>query len=584
MNSQKLENLLNLALDSSLEEREKSMRLDVGFDTETEKWELIVKYNGDLKRLDSPVIRIEELIAGYAIVTIPQNLIKSFVELEEVEYVEMPKRLYFSIQQGKDASCIVPVTARTPYLSGRGTLVAIIDSGIDFARMDFRNRDGSSRIRYLWDQSLMPEESRGMLPPEGYQIGVEFNQEQINEALKTEGEERFRQIPSRDITGHGTAVAEIAAGNGMASGGRYAGVAPEADLIVVKLGSSRQESFPRTTELMRALDYVVKKSVELAEPIAVNLSFGNTYGSHDGTSLLERFINNISEVGRNVICVGSGNEGAAGGHTAGTVKSTVRVELAVAPYERSVNVQLWKEYADIFRITLIAPGGGRQIIEVGRPGTIRLSMEQTQLLIYIGEPAPYSVNQEIYFDFIPKQNYIDSGVWTFLLEPLEVVTGNYYFYLPSSVVLNSGTRFFTPTPEVTFTIPSTARRVITVGAYHAVYDSYADFSGRGYLLENRMEEMVANESVKPDLAAPGVGIVISDGYGGIQEVTGTSFATPFVTGAAALMMEWGIVKGNDPYLYGEKVKAYLRRGARPIRGETEYPNARVGYYDIIVSS
>lgn len=411
--------------------------------------------------------------------------------------------------------------------------------GIDFARMDFRNRDGSSRIRYLWDQSLMPEESRGMLPPEGYQIGVEFNQEQINEALRTEGEERFRQIPSRDITGHGTAVAEIAAGNGMASGGRYAGVAPEADLIIVKLGSSRQESFPRTTELMRALDYVVKKSVELAEPIAVNLSFGNTYGSHDGTSLLERFINNISEVGRNVICVGSGNEGAAGGHTAGTVKSTVRVELAVAPYERSVNVQLWKEYADIFRITLIAPGGERQIVEAGRPGTIRLSMEQTQLLIYIGEPAPYSVNQEIYFDFIPKQNYIDSGVWTFLLEPLEVVTGNYYFYLPSSVVLNSGTRFFTPTPEVTFTIPSTARRVITVGAYHAVYDSYADFSGRGYLLENRMEGMVANESVKPDLVAPGVGIVISDGYGGTQEVTGTSFATPFVTGAAALMMEWG---------------------------------------------
>lgn len=416
-----------------------------------------------------------------------------------------------------------------------------------------------------------------MRPPEGYQIGVEFNQEQINEALEAEGEGRFRKVPSRDVTGHGTAVAEIAAGNGMSSEGRYAGVAPQADLIVVKLGSPRQESFPRTTELMRALDYVVKKSVEMAKPTAINLSFGNTYGSHDGTSLLERFIDNVSEIGQNVICVGSGNEGAAGGHTAGEVKDAVRVELAVAPYERTVNVQLWKEYADIFRITLISPGGERQIVETEQGGTIRLSMEQTQLLIYIGEPAPYSVNQEIYFDFIPKQNYIDSGVWTFLLEPLKVVTGNYYFYLPSSVVLNSGTRFFAPTPEVTFTIPSTSRRVITVGAYHAVYDSYADFSGRGYLLENRMEGLVANESVKPDLAAPGVGIVISDGYGGTQEVTGTSFAAPFVTGAAALMMEWGIVKGNDPYLYGEKVKAYLRRGARPLRGEDVYPNARTGY-------
>ena len=129
MNSQKLENLLNLALDASAEEREKSLNLNTGYDEESEKWELIVKYNGDLKRLDSRVISIEELIAGYAIVTIPRNLIQSFVELEEVEYVEIPKRLYFSIQQGKEASCIPPVTVREPYLSGRGTLVAVIGSG-----------------------------------------------------------------------------------------------------------------------------------------------------------------------------------------------------------------------------------------------------------------------------------------------------------------------------------------------------------------------------------------------------------------------------------------------------------------------
>ena len=204
-------------------------------------------------------------------------------------------------------------------------------------------------------------------------------------------------------------------------------------------------------------------------------------------------------------------------------------------------------------------------------------MEQTQLLIYIGEPAPYSINQEIYFDFIPKQNYVDSGVWTFLLEPVKIVTGNYYFYLPSSTVLNRGTRFFAPTPEVTFTIPSTSGKVITVGAYNTVYDSYADFSGRGYLIESRMEGLVASQSVKPDLVAPGVDITISDGQGGRQTVTGTSFATPFVTGSSALMMEWGIVRGNDPFLYGEKVKAYLRRGARALRGEDVYPNARIGY-------
>lgn len=578
MDSQKMENLLNLALDSSAEERGKSLELNVGYDSQDNLWELIVKYNGDLSRLGSSVIRIEELIAGYAIVTIPQNLIASFVELEEIEYVEKPKRLFFALQQGKEASCITVVTVREPYLTGDGTLVAVIDSGIDIARMDFRNRDGSSRIAYLWDQSLQPDESRGLRPPEGFLTGVEFNNGQINMALEAATEEeRFQMLPSLDVTGHGTSVAAIAAGNGFSSNGRYVGVAPESDLIIVKLGISGRDSFPRTTELMRALTYVVHKAAELAKPVAINLSFGNTYGSHDGTSLLERFINNVSEIGRNVISVGSGNEGAAGGHSAGNVGETVRVELAVASYERTVNVQLWKEYADIFQVTLISPGGQRQLIDTSRAGTIRLVMEQTEVLIYVGEPSPYTVNQEIYFDFIPQQSYINSGVWTFLLEPVKIVTGNYYFYLPSSAALNSGTRFFAPTPEVTFTIPSTAEKVITVGAYNSVYDSYADFSGRGYLLENRLESRVANEAVKPDIVAPGVNIAISDGRGGTASVTGTSFAAPFVTGSAALMMEWGIVRGNDPYLYGEKVRAYMRRGARPLRGETDYPNARVGY-------
>ncbi|WP_342759078.1 S8 family peptidase [Kineothrix sedimenti] len=578
MDSQKLENLLNLALNASREEREKSLVLDVGYDPETSVWELIVKYNGDLSRLNNPIIGVEELIAGYAIITIPQSLIASLVELEEIEYVEMPKRLFFNLQQGKEASCILPVTVRDPFLTGRGTLVAIIDSGIDYERMDFRRPNGTSRILYLWDQTLQPDESRGFAPPEGFLMGVEFNNMQIDAALEQSNpEEKFRMLPSLDVTGHGTAVAAIAAGNGLSSDGRYVGVAPESELIIVKLGMARQPSFPRTTELMRALTYVVQKSVALARPMSINLSFGNTYGAHDGTSLLERFMDNVSEIGRNVICVGSGNEGAAGGHAAGVVSGETRVELAIASYERTVSVQLWKEYADIFLVTLISPGGERQIVDTRRSGTIRLTMEQTDVLIYIGEPSPYSVDQEIYFDFIPRQNYINSGVWTFLLQPVKIVTGNYYFYLPSSVILNSGTRFYSPTPEVTFTIPSTAHKVITVGAYSSIYDSYADFSGRGFLLENRLESRIASEWVKPDLVAPGVDISISDGMGGTELVTGTSFATPFVTGSASLMMEWGIVMGNDPYLYGEKVRAYLRRGARPLRGEAVYPNARVGY-------
>jgi len=378
-------------------------------------------------------------------------------------------------------------------------------------------------------------------------------------------------------------VAAIAAGNGLSSNGRYPGVAPESGLIVVKLGIPGKESFPRTTELMRALTYVVKKAQELGRPAAINLSFGNTYGAHDGTSLIERFLDNVSEIGRNVICVGSGNEGAAGGHTAGQATESREIELSIAPYERGVNVQFWKEYADVFRITLISPDRTFQTIDTTRPGTVRLMMDETELLIYIGEPSPYSIDQEIFFDFIPRGDYITPGVWTFQLDPVRIVTGNYRFYLPGSEVLNSGTRFFSPNPEETFTIPSTAGKVITVGAYNSLYGAYADFSGRGYVLESRAGQLVAGGGVKPDLVAPGVNIIISDGAGGTESLTGTSFATPFVTGAAALMMEWGIVRGNDPFLYGEKVKAYLRRGARPIRGEGEYPNSRVGYGALCLS-
>ena len=598
MASQKLENLLNLALSASESERDDSMQLNIGFSKESRRWELIVKYNGDISRLNSELLQVEELIAGYAIVTIPENLIQIFAQLDEVEYVEKPKRLYFATLQGKQASCIPPVTVREPYLTGRNVLIAVIDSGIDYQSPEFLNRAGGSRIQYLWDQTVIPSENTGN-PPEGFAIGVEFDQAKINEALKSRNPESV--VPSFDASGHGTAVAAIAAASGNLMAGRFQGAAPESELIVVKLGSPDPDSFPRTTELMRALTYVAKKAVEMGRPLAVNLSFGNTYGSHDGISLLERFIDNVSEIGRTVICVGSGNEGAAGGHVSGSLLErpasnmenlafigqyggvTRRIELNIGTYQPSVSVQLWKEYVDRFQVALISPSGIRTEIDTLRTGMQSFIVEQTKVLLYIGEPSPYSVNQEIYFDFLPVGSYVNAGIWTFELTSFSPTSGNYDFYLPSSSVLNAATRFFTPTPNKTLTIPSTASKVITVGAYDAAYEAYADFSGRGYPLSSVSGERVNQGSIKPDIAAPGVAVNTIAPGGSLVQVSGTSFATPFVTGSAALLMEWGIVRGNDPYLYGEKMKAYFRRGAKPIRGESVYPNEKVGYGALCVA-
>ena len=272
-----------------------------------------------------------------------------------------------------------------------------------------------------------------------------------------------------------------------------------------------------------------------------------------------------------MICIGTGNEGRSAGHKAGIVRENEEtvIQLAVQEQEPALNLQIWKAYYDIMDISFVSPSGERigPIQEV--LGTQRFSVGNTELLLYYGEPSPYSTAQEIYVDFLPKEVYINSGIWEIVLTPRKIISGNYAMWLPSENVLNPGTAFLFPTETGTLTIPSTASRTIGVGAYDALTFSYADFSGRGQRGAGRLS--------KPDIVAPGVNVTAPTTSGPYASFRGTSFATPFVTGGAALMMEWGIIKENDPYLYGEKVKAYMQRGARPLPGFTEYPNPQVGY-------
>lgn len=576
MADQKIENLLNLALNATRREREKSLELDVGYSRDDKEWELIVKYSGTLNELREIGIQVVELSNEFAILTVPESLVERLADFPQIEYVEKPKRLFFQAANGRRVSCVPPVQNPPFSLFGSGVLVAIIDSGIDYTNPDFRNDDGTTRIRNLWDQTIMGN------PPEGYLIGTEFTREQIDEAIKQPTVPmRMQIVPSVDVSGHGTSVAGIAAGNGRGSRGRiYRGVATQSELLVVKLGNPREEGFPRTTELMQAIDYVVRKALFYKQPVAINISFGNTYGSHDGTSLLERYLNTVSERWKNVICVGSGNEGTTAGHAAGEYRKGVmtEVQLAVQQREKSFSLQIWKSYVDEVTITIVDPSGNHSGRLEEKEGTQRIQIGETELLVYYGEPKPYSVRQEIYISFLPQNEFVTAGVWKIQMMPGQVVDKLWQMWLPVQNALNIGTAFLKPDSSTTLTIPSTASLVITVAAYNALTFSYADFSGRGptqiYEGEN------AN---KPDLAAPGVRVMAPVAGGGYAEFTGTSFATPFATGSAALLMEWGIVKGNDPYLYGEKVKAYLRRGARQIPGYERWPNGELGYGRLCLS-
>lgn len=563
--SQKIENQLNLALDATETEREDSLNLGVGFQSEERTWEVIVKYSGSLQRVRELGIQVVELLGGYAIMVVPEDLLDSLADIPQIEYIEKPKHLYFLDEEGRRASCINEVQRPPLELYGNGVLIGVIDSGIDYANPVFRNENGETRIRALWDQTISG------IPPRGYDRGTEYSKEQINEALQAETlQERYRLVPSRDASGHGTAVAGIAAGYTQGEES-YRGVALESELIVVKMGNAQAGGFPRTTELMLGLDYVVRKAMEEQMPVAVNLSFGNTYGAHDGSSLLERYIDQLSFMWKSVICIGSGNEGNTAGHVYGRVMEDADtiVELAIQENEPTVNVQIWKAYQDVMEISLISPSGVRVGPISETLGTQRFQVDRTEILLYYGTPSPFSIDQEIYLDLLPTESYIASGIWRIVLTPKSIVTGEFAMWLPSEAALNVGTEFLQPSQVGTITIPATAQRPIAVGAYDARTGQYADFSGRG--------RFGGGIRIKPDLAAPGVEILAPLVNGGYGRFRGTSFATPFVTGSAALLMEWGIVQNHDPYLYGEKVKAYLQRGARPLPGLDTYPNQEVGW-------
>lgn len=584
MESEKLEDILQLSLSSTKEQRERSDVLNVGVLDGGTVRELIVKYSRSLDRLREQGIEAEELLAGYAVVRLPEEKIGTLTDFWEVEYVEMPKNLQTGLYEAKRVSCILPLTGSMAGgsraengsqaesgnqaesgsragkgLGGKGILVAVLDSGIDYFLEDFRNGDGSSRIAFLWDQEL----------------GREFSKEELDAALAEKSREAaYEKIPSIDRSGHGTAVAAIAAGSNPSA--LLRGVAPEATLLIVKL-SQKQNGYPHTLQLMQAVSWALKKARLLGMPLAVNISFGNSYGPHDGSSLLTRFLDNASESGRTVICVGSGNEGASGGHFSGRLfeGEEQAAEIAVGEYERTLNIQVWKDYADEIDILLTSPSGQTAAVQYGARGRLDVILGQTEALIYAGEPSPYSVRQEIFFDLLAVGEFVEAGIWKVRLIPKKIVSGAVQMYLPGAQARSADTRFVRPDAELTLTVPSTAQKVITVGAMQPYYEAYADFSGRGERMSAQNRLVFAE--TKPDLTAPGVDLLVPAAGGGSRSVTGTSFAAPLVTGTAALLMEWGIVRGNDRYLYGEKVKAYLRRGARPLRGEREIPNERAGY-------
>ncbi len=514
--------------------------------------DIIIKYHGDL-----PGWEVEDLGFGFGIVQTDLETAAALAALPQVEDVELPRELSPTVLTGESSLCLRALRSPLgPGLFGKGTAVGIVDTGVQYTHPAFRHADGSTRILSFWDRTVSPG-------------GREYSAEEINRALFSE--DPFAVLPPTDRSGHGTAVAGIAAGG---EEGHF-GVAPEASLIVVRVGNASGE-YALSTELMRGMKFAVEKARSFGLPLSLNLSYGMNEGSHQGDSLFEEYINALSSVWKTVFCVPTGNEGGAGHHFKGTIRTgeTMDVSFFTAEGISRCYLSLWKNFSDRFSCSLLLPGGQDT-------GTLREDLPPIQgtfggvrLTGTFSGPTRYRVSQEVFYGWegIGESRLIPPGLWTLRLRAGDIVDGTFHIYLPTVEQVTTGTFFTEPDPYDTMTIPSTARRVIKTGALNSRLFAAADFTGTGS----------TDGVLLPDVAAPGVSVEAPSLRGGYDAFTGTSFASPYTAGAASLLMEWGIVRGNDPFLYGERLKAFLQRSAARRNGFS-YPNEIVGYGDLCPS-
>ena len=532
-------------------------------------WQVLVKYNGDIQSVARSEGGIAQIINyQFAVLTIPEDRIKNLLNYTEVEYIEVPKRAVYTATSSMIASCITEVQNNPPYrLKGEGVLLAIIDSGINYLHPDFRNEDGTTRIAYLWDQNISGN------PPEGFAVGTQYTREQINEALSTNNRQQALNIvPSMDTVGHGTHVAGIAGGNGRGSNGSIVGAAPGAEFLIVKLGQPDFEGFVRNVEIMLGVRYVLEKARELGKPVAINISLGMNTGPHDGNSLIEQYLDDAASVWKNNIMIGTGNEANARNHTSGTVGQgeTARFEFQIGQNTQAYNLSVWHNPIDIMSFEIVTPSGRRTPLIVYAAGPVSFNIQNTKIYAAFAGPSPLSgaIEFALFLTGIDG-SYITSGTWQVIVHGQSIVNGNFEVWGPTTEAGGSTSYFLNPTVDTTLTTPSTSQLVISVGAYNHVTGQIAPFSGRGFGRNNKV--------IKPDLVAPGVEITsASHTTSGYRTLSGTSMATPHVTGGVALMMEWGIIRRNNVFLYGENLKTYLIRGATR-KDATTYPSPIWGY-------
>lgn len=525
---------------------------------------------------------LEELLANYNITIINTTYAVIHISLEEFSDLELNSSNYVSIPK-----CLAPMDTQSlnasgitrlhnhPYipLRGKDVAVAIIDSGIDYTNELFRNSDGSSRIAYLWDQTLVSDH-----PPAQFNYGTEYTKEDIDNALFSDNP--FELVPSIDREGHGTFISGIAAGGENISE-EFMGAAPEATLIVVKLKPAKKylrQYFVipddviayQEDDIMTALSYVRRCAVDLGEmPISICIPLGTSMGSHTGGIPLSQYINRLSTYSKTAITVAAGNEGNSRHHFSADIDPSLgfqEAELRVGENEPGFTLEFWGNSPTSYTVTLLSPSGEEERLLLLPPvsqQTLRFVFLKTIIFVNFILIENQSGRQLIMFRFVNPA----PGIWKFTIQSSNPQKDTFHMWLPVTSFLSEDTYFLRSSPFTTVTSPGNANNVITATAYNYRDDSIYLNVSRGFN---------TNNIVTPTFAAPGVDIIGPLPNGRFTTRSGTSIAAAHTCGAAALFLEWAIVNKNIPFLNGIGLKNYLIRGTRCPR-HIEYPNPEWGY-------
>ena len=501
-------------------------------------------------------------------------------------YSAVPKLYSLLDVTSMDAAGITPA-GELPVLNnqGAGVIVGFVDTGINYTDSLFRNVDGSTRIIGIWDQTNNSDNSNNIenetaKPFSAFSAlyGTQYTAEEINLALNSDNPASI--VPTRDENGHGTFLASIAAGNRDERAG-FSGAAPQASIAMVKLKPAKQylrdfyliqdgaEAY-QENDIMMGVSYLYFLAKKYSMPLVVCIPLGTNMGSHMGMSRLGQYLNQVSLSNGSAVITAAGNETGARHHFRAVMDADtdeVTAELRVGEREAGFSMELWAENMGAYTVGFISPTGevAREIsVPLRGENTVSFLLEQTQITVYTQIADVSSGSQFIFMRF---ENPM-SGIWRILIRNSLDIRETFHIWLPVRGFISDETYFLRPDPDTTITDPGNARYPITVTAYDHTKNSIYIHASRGYSLSGR---------IKPDLAAPGVNILGASVSGRrLTRMSGTSVSAAHLAGAAAILLNWGVLNANYPYLNTPVLKSIFVRGAQRNPALT-YPNREFGY-------